>query len=81
MTTSSKIRGGAPRPDRYSDKTGGKMRQTLRLSPEQNQLLRDASEEEGLSINSWAIRILVKAARAQLTTTTKLKTRKRVKIG
>jgi predicted HicB family RNase H-like nuclease len=79
MSTTKKTKVGAPRPDRYSDKTEGKMRQTLRLSPEQNQLIRAAAEEEGLSINTWAIRILVKAAKAH--TTIKPKPRKRVKLG
>jgi uncharacterized protein (DUF1778 family) len=62
------------------------MRQTLRLRPEENALIRAAAEDDSLSINSWAVRILLKAARAQLaaastTTTTKPKPRKRVKIG
>jgi uncharacterized protein (DUF1778 family) len=57
---------GTPRPDRYSDKTDGKLRQTLRLNPEQNILLRNAAEADGLSINTWAVRILVRVARRQL---------------
>ena len=57
---------GTPRPDRYSDKTEGKIRQTLRLNPEQNDLLRRAAEADGLSINTWAVRILVVAAKKQI---------------
>jgi uncharacterized protein (DUF1778 family) len=79
MANKKKTPVGRPRPDRYSDKTDGKLRQTLRLSPEQNQLLRAAAEDEGLSINTWAVRILVRAAKTHITT--KPKPRKRVKIG
>jgi uncharacterized protein (DUF1778 family) len=80
MANKKTARKGVPRPDRFSDKTEGRLRQTLRLSPEQNQLLRAAAGAEGLSINTWAIRILVKTAKARIAST-KPAPRKRVKIG
>jgi ribosome-binding protein aMBF1 (putative translation factor) len=55
-----------PRPDRYSDKTEGLIRQTLRLNPDHNELIRKAAEADGLSINNWAVRILVKTAKKQV---------------
>jgi predicted HicB family RNase H-like nuclease len=78
-STFKKYAGRSPRPDRYSDKTEGKIRQTLRLSPEQNQLIRAVAEAEGLSINTWAVRLLMRAAKAH--PHTKPKPRKRVKLG
>jgi uncharacterized protein (DUF1778 family) len=62
MSTPKKDRREVPRPDRYSDKTDGKLRQSIRFSPEENDLIRAASQIERLSINTWAVRILVKEA-------------------
>ena len=70
-----------PRPDRYSDKTDGKLKQTLRLTPEQNKVIREASKLEGLSINNWAVRILVRFAERRVAIVPPLsqQPRKRVK--
>jgi uncharacterized protein (DUF1778 family) len=77
MANRKNVRAGRPRPDLDSDKTDGKVSQTLRLSPEQNTLIRAAAREENRSINAWAVRLLVRAAKAH--PINKQKPRKRVK--
>lgn len=83
MSTLKKDWRESPRPDRYSDKTEGRLRQTFRFTPEQNQLIREASKIENLSINNWAVRILVKQATKTVLAATPIKPapRKRVKLG
>jgi uncharacterized protein (DUF1778 family) len=53
-----------PRPDRYSKKKSGYVNQSLRLTTDENKLVREASGLEGMSINFWAVRALVTAAKA-----------------
>ena len=42
------------------------MNQSLRLTVEENKLVREASELERRSINSWAVDELVRAAKATI---------------
>ena len=85
MTTKKKDWRERPRPDRYSEKTEGKLKQTLRLDPEENRLIRMAAELDRLSINTWAIRVLMVAATKQIAVAAKSQPkptpRKRVKLG
>jgi hypothetical protein len=46
-----------------SNKTDGKIYHTLRLSSKQDQLIRAAAEDEGLSINAWSVRLLIRVAK------------------
>jgi uncharacterized protein (DUF1778 family) len=55
-----------PRPDRYSKKKAGYVSQSLRLTADENKLIRKASGLEGSSINHWAVLALVKAAKARI---------------
>jgi uncharacterized protein (DUF1778 family) len=61
-----KRRAGAGRPDRRSKKRSGYVNQTLRPDVQQNKLIREAAELEGLSINFWAVRVLVSEARKRI---------------
>jgi uncharacterized protein (DUF1778 family) len=64
MTTKKSTRKAAkPRPDRYSKKRSGYISQSVRLTVAENKLLREAAELEGMSINFWATRALVAAAK------------------
>lgn len=64
MTTKKSTRKAAkPRPDRYSKKRSGYISQSVRLTVAENKLLREAAEFEGMSINFWATRALVAAAK------------------
>jgi hypothetical protein len=67
MATKKQSRKAArPRPDRYSKKRSGYVNQTLRLTTAENKLIREASGLDSSSINFWATRILVTAAKAQI---------------
>jgi uncharacterized protein (DUF1778 family) len=58
-----KVRGSVPRPDRYSKKKKGPFRQSLRLNKENNDLIRQAAELEGMSLNLWLSRCALTAAK------------------
>jgi uncharacterized protein (DUF1778 family) len=62
-----KRRAGGARPDRRSKKRSGYVNQTLRPDVSQNKLIREAAELEGMSINFWAVRILVAEAKKRIT--------------
>jgi uncharacterized protein (DUF1778 family) len=62
-----------PRPDRYSKKRSGYVAQTLRLTVEENKLIRQAADLEGASINFWATRALVTSARTSIKKSNQLK--------
>jgi uncharacterized protein (DUF1778 family) len=55
-----------PRPDKYSKKRSGYISQSLRLTSDENKLLRQAAGLEGFSINFWSVRTLVAAAKKQI---------------
>lgn len=61
--TTKKIGGVGPRPDRYSKKKNGTFRQSLRLNKEDNMLIREAAQLEGMSINLWLSRVALAAAK------------------
>lgn len=64
MATSKKApRAAKSRPDRYSKKRSGTINQSVRLTVEQNKLIREAADLEGMSISFWANRTLVAAAK------------------
>jgi uncharacterized protein (DUF1778 family) len=72
MATSKKTpKAARPRPDRYSKKRSGYVSQTVRISVEQNRLIREAADLEGMSISFWASRTLVAAAKKQIATAAK----------
>ena len=54
------------RPDLYSKKRSGFIKQGVRISVEQNKLLREAAELEGFSLNLWMTRVLVAAAKKRI---------------
>ena len=60
-------RAARPRPDKYSPKKKGYVCQTVRLSVESNKLVRQAADMEEMSISFWASRVLVAAAKEQIT--------------
>jgi uncharacterized protein (DUF1778 family) len=67
MTTKKPTRRAArPRPDKYSKKRSGYVSQTVRLTVEQNKLVREAADLEGMSISFWSSRTLVAAAKKQI---------------
>jgi hypothetical protein len=67
MATKKSSRGASkPRPDRYSKKRSGYISQSVRLTVAENKLMREAAELEGFSINFWATRTLVAAAKKQI---------------
>lgn len=67
MATKKVARGGASaRPDLYSKKRSGFVKQGVRLSVDQNKLLRQAAELEGFSLNLWMTRTLVAAAKKRI---------------
>jgi len=67
MATKKSARGGASaRPDLYSKKRSGFVKQGVRLSVDQNKLLRQAAELEGFSLNLWMTRVLVAAAKKRI---------------
>lgn len=55
-----------PRKDKYSKKRSGWVSQTVRISVDQNKLIREAADLEGMSISFWASRALVAAAKKQI---------------
>ena len=64
MANSKKVpRAAKARPDRYSKKRSGIINQSVRLTVEQNKLIREAADLEGMSISFWANRTLVAAAK------------------
>jgi len=70
MTTPRK-RGAQPgkaRPDLHSKRKDGLVNQSLRLTVDENKLVRKAAALERRSINSWAVGELVKAAEASIAT-------------
>jgi hypothetical protein len=67
MTTKKVTRKASkPRPDRYSKKRSGYISQSVRLTVDENKLVRQAADLEGFSINLWATRTLVAAAKKQI---------------
>jgi len=67
MATKKTMRGGASaRPDLYSKKRSGFIKQGVRISVEHNKLLRRAAELEGFSLNLWMTRTLVAAAKKRI---------------
>jgi len=67
MATKKTVRGGSsPRPDMYSKKRSGFVKTGIRLSVDQNKLLRQAAELEGFSLNLWMTRTLVAAAKKRI---------------
>jgi len=67
MATKKETRKAArPRPDKYSKKRSGYVSQSVRLTVAENKLVREAADLDGASINFWATRALVTAAKAQL---------------
>jgi uncharacterized protein (DUF1778 family) len=61
-----------PRPDRYSKKRTGYVSQSIRLTVEENKLVRRAADLDGMSINFWATRNLVAAAKKQIAAAEKI---------
>jgi uncharacterized protein (DUF1778 family) len=59
-------RAARPRPDKFSKKRSGLVSQSIRISVEQNKLLRQAAELEGMSISLWASRVLIAAAKKEI---------------
>jgi len=59
-----------PRPDKYSKKRSGYVNQGVRLTVDENKLVRQAASLEGFSINLWATRTLVNAAKKQIAAAT-----------
>jgi hypothetical protein len=67
MATKKLSRGASkPRPDKYSKKRFGTVSQSVRLTVQENRLVRKAADLEGFSINLWATRTLVAAAKQQI---------------
>ena len=67
MATKKIVRGGSgPRPDMYSKKRSGFIKTGIRLQVDQNKLLREAAELEGMSVNLWMSRTLVAAAKKRI---------------
>ena len=67
MATKKTARGGSgARPDLYSKKRSGFVKQGVRLSTDHNKLLRAAAELEGFSLNLWMTRTLVAAAKKRI---------------
>lgn len=65
--TKEKRRAGRARPDKRSKKKTGYVSQSLRPTIEENKLIQKAAQLEGLSINFWSVRVLVAAAKKQIT--------------
>ena len=63
--TTKKGRGPSrrPRPDLHSNKKEGFVTQGIRISVDENKLIRQAAEIERRSINAWAVDALVNAAK------------------
>jgi uncharacterized protein (DUF1778 family) len=59
-------RSASPRPDRQSKKRSGYVAQSLRVSVADNKFIREAAALDGFSINFWAVRALVTAAKARI---------------
>jgi uncharacterized protein (DUF1778 family) len=57
---------GSARPDLYSAKTEGKIAQSVRITVEENNLIKEAANLEGFSLNLWMKRVLLRAARAKV---------------
>ena len=55
-----------PRPDKYSKKRKGYISQSLRITVEEAQLIRDAAAAKGLSTNHWMTLVLIPTAKKQL---------------
>ena len=67
MTTKKVTRKTAKaRPDKYSKKRSGYISQSVRLTVAENKLVRSAAELDGFSINFFATRALVAAAKARI---------------
>jgi uncharacterized protein (DUF1778 family) len=73
MATKKMVRGSLPRPDRSSKKRSGLLKTGIRLSVDDNKLLKKAAELEGFSVNLWMVRTLVAAAKKRIETEMKLK--------
>jgi uncharacterized protein (DUF1778 family) len=56
----------AARPDKYTKKRSGQVAQSLRLTVAENKLLREAATLERMSINVWAVRTLLAAAKRRI---------------
>lgn len=56
----------APRPDRRSKKRSGTVKQTVRLTVDENKLLRLAADLEGMSIAFWSKRLLLAGAKKRI---------------
>jgi uncharacterized protein (DUF1778 family) len=65
MTEKKTVKRGASRgrPDLFSKKRSGTVNQSLRLTVDDNKLVRKAAKIEGLSINLWASRAVTATAR------------------
>jgi len=66
MSTPKVERLSGPRPDRYSKKKSGPLKQSLRLTVDENKLIRKAAGINRQSINNWMVGVLMTAAKAQL---------------
>jgi uncharacterized protein (DUF1778 family) len=66
MNKKSIYRASAPRPDRYSKKKTGIVSQAVRVTVDDNNLIREAATLEGVSINFWMKRVLLSAARKRI---------------
>jgi uncharacterized protein (DUF1778 family) len=64
--TVKKRKAGKSRPDRRSKKRSGYVNQTVRVLVEENRMIREAADLEGMSINFWAVRVLLAAAKSRI---------------